>query len=55
MSIRRLFWLGAAFLLWVAVGSVEVLAVRGAGRSVTIGSSRMSLASSEGVVLHERT
>lgn len=33
---------------------VDVYAVRGDGRSVTIGSSRMRLASSEGIVLRER-
>jgi len=37
------------------LGNIEVLAVRGEGRSVTIGSSRTRLASSEGIVLRERT
>jgi hypothetical protein len=37
------------------LGDIEVIAVRGAGRSVTIGSSRTSLASSEGIVLRERS
>ena len=37
------------------VGNIDVFAVRGGGRSVTIGSSRMSLASSERVVLREHT
>jgi hypothetical protein len=32
-----------------------VFAVRGEGRSVTIGSSRTRLASSEGIVLRERS
>jgi hypothetical protein len=37
------------------LGDVEVFAVRGEGRSVTIGSSSTRLASSEGIVLRERT
>jgi hypothetical protein len=37
------------------LGNVEVFAVRGDGRSVTIGSNRARLASSEGLVLRERT
>ena len=37
------------------VGNIDVFAVRGAGRSVTIDSARTQLASSEGIVLRERT
>jgi hypothetical protein len=37
------------------LGDIDVFAVRGEGRSVTIGSSRMRLASSEGIVLRERS
>jgi hypothetical protein len=36
------------------LGDIDVFAVRGDGRSVTIGSSRARLASSEGIVLRER-
>jgi hypothetical protein len=35
------------------VGNIDVFAVRGAGRSVTIGSTSAKLASSEGIVLRE--
>jgi hypothetical protein len=35
------------------LGNIDVVAVRGAGRSVTIGSTRAKLASSEGIVLRE--
>lgn len=45
----------AAERLLGRLGDVEVYAVRGQGRSLTIGSSRMRLASSEGIVLRERT
>lgn len=45
----------AAERLLGRLGNVEVYAVRGQGRSLTIGSSRMRLASSEGIVLRERT
>lgn len=38
-----------------SLGNIDVFAVRGEGRSVTIGSSRTRLASSEGIVLRERT
>jgi hypothetical protein len=37
------------------MGNIDVFAVRGDGRSVTIGSSRAQLASSEGIVLRERS
>ena len=37
------------------LGNIDVFAVRGAGRSVTIGSTSAKLASSEGVVLREHT
>ncbi|HZE29684.1 MAG TPA: hypothetical protein VE055_06260 [Gaiellaceae bacterium] len=37
------------------LGGIDVFAVRGDGRSVTIGSSRTQLSSSEGIVLRERT
>lgn len=37
------------------VGNIDVFAVRGAGRSVTIGSTSAKLASSEGIVLREHT
>lgn len=37
------------------VGNIDVFAVRGEGRSVTIGSTSAKLASSEGIVLRERT
>jgi hypothetical protein len=37
------------------LGGIEVFAVRGEGRSVTIGTSQMRLASNEGVVLRERS
>jgi len=53
------FWAGvempqAAERLLGRLGDVEVFAVRGEGRSVTIGSTRTRLASSEGIVLRER-
>jgi hypothetical protein len=44
----------AAERLLGRLGNVEVFAVRGEGRSVTIGSSRMRLTSSEGIVLREQ-
>jgi hypothetical protein len=37
------------------LGNIDVFAVRGAGRSVTIGSVSAKLASSEGIVLREHT
>jgi hypothetical protein len=37
------------------LGGIDVFAVRGDGRSVTIGSSRARLSSSEGIVLRERS
>jgi len=37
------------------LGNIDVFAVRGAGRSVTIGSTSAKLASSEGIVLREHT
>jgi hypothetical protein len=45
----------AAERLLGTLGNIEVLAVRGEGRSVTIGASRTRLASSEGIVLRERS
>jgi hypothetical protein len=45
----------AAERLLGRLGDVEVFAVRGEGRSVTIGSTRTRLASSEGIVLRERS
>jgi hypothetical protein len=35
------------------LGNIDVFAVRGGGRSVTIGSTTAKLASSEGIVLRE--
>jgi hypothetical protein len=54
------FWAGAeetqaSERLLGTLGNVDVFAVRGEGRSVTIGSSRARLASSEGIVLRERS
>lgn len=54
------FWAGAdvsqaAERLIGTLGNIEVFAVRGDGRSITIGTSRTKLASSEGIVLRERT
>lgn len=54
------FWAGAESppdreRLLGTLGDIDVFAVRGAGRSVTIGSNRARLASSEGIVLRERT
>jgi len=46
---------GAAERLLGTLGGIDVFAVRGEGRSVTIGSSRARLGSSEGIVLRERT
>jgi hypothetical protein len=52
------FWAAAetpaAERLLGTLGDIEVFAVRGEGRAVTIGSSRLRLASSEGIVLRER-
>jgi type II secretory pathway pseudopilin PulG len=45
----------AAERLLGTLGDIEVFAVRGEARSVTIGSNRMPLASSEGIVLRELT
>jgi hypothetical protein len=58
--VLQRFWAGAeaapaAERLLGTLGNIEVFAVRGDGRSVTIGSSRTRLASSEGIVLRERT
>ena len=58
--VLQRYWAGAetqtaAERLLGTLGNIEVLAVRGEGRSVTIGSSRTRLASSEGIVLRERT
>jgi len=54
------FWAAAegpavAERLLGTLGNIDVFAVRGEGRSVTIGSSRTRLASGEGIVLRERT
>ena len=53
------FWAAAAEMtterLLGTLGNIDVFAVRGEGRSVTIGSSRTRLASSEGIVLRERS
>jgi hypothetical protein len=54
------FWAAAeapppAERLLGTLGNIDVFAVRGEGRSVTIGSSRMRLGSSEGIVLRERS
>jgi hypothetical protein len=43
----------AAERLLGTLGGIDVFAVRGEGRSVTIGSKRMQLASNEGIVLRE--
>jgi hypothetical protein len=53
------YWTGAetppaAERLLGTLGDVEVFAVPGEGRSVTIGASRTRLAASEGIVLRER-
>jgi hypothetical protein len=44
----------AAERLLGTLDNIEVFAVRGEGRSVTIGGSRTRLAASEGIVLRER-
>lgn len=44
----------AAERLLGRLGDIDVFAVRGEGRSVTIGASRTTLASGEGIVLRER-
>ncbi len=44
----------AAERLLGSLGNIDVFAVRGEGRSVTIGANRTRLASSEGIVLRER-
>ncbi|MFL5942253.1 MAG: hypothetical protein ACJ75L_03170 [Gaiellaceae bacterium] len=44
----------AAERLLGTLGDIDVFAVRGDGQSVTIGSTRARLASSEGIVLRER-
>lgn len=46
---------GRAKRLLGTLGGIDVFAVRGNGRSVTIGSSRTRLSSSEGIVLRERS
>ena len=58
--VLQRYWAGAetptaAERLLGTLGDIEVFAVRGEGRSVTIGASRMRLASTEGIVLRERT
>jgi hypothetical protein len=45
----------AAERLLGTMGNIDVFAVRGEGRSVTIGSNRTHLGSSEGIVLRERS
>jgi len=57
--VLQRFWAGAdaspvAERLLGTLGNVEVFAVRGDGRSVTIGTSRTRVASTEGIVLRER-
>lgn len=57
--VLQRFWAGAepgraAERLLGTLGNIDVFAVRGEGRSVTIGSTRARLASSEGIVLRER-
>jgi hypothetical protein len=54
------FWAAAepaerAERLLGTLGGIDVFAVRGDGRSVTIGSRRTRLSSSEGIVLRERS
>ncbi len=54
------FWAAAepaerAERLLGTLGGIDVFAVRGDGRSVTIGSNRTRLSSSEGIVLRERS
>lgn len=54
------FWAGAssqqvAERLLGTIGGIDVLAVRGADHSVTIGSTSAKLASGEGIVLREHT
>ena len=58
-ALRR-FWAAAeapatAERLLGTLGNIDVFAVRGWGRSVTIGQTRTQLASSEGIVLRERS
>jgi hypothetical protein len=59
--VLQRFWAGAetpspaAERLLGTLGGIDVFAVRGDGRSVTIGSSRTRLSSSEGIVLRERS
>jgi hypothetical protein len=58
--VLQRFWAGAetpqpaAERLLGTLGGIEVFAVRGEERSVTIGTNRARLASSEGIVLRER-
>jgi hypothetical protein len=58
--VLQRFWAGVetppvAERLLGTLGNVEVFAVPGEGQSVTIGSSRTRVGSSEGIVLRERT
>lgn len=58
--VLQRFWAAAATpapaeRLLGRLGEIEVFAVRGDGRSVTIGADRIRLASSEGIVLRERS
>ena len=58
--ILQRFWAGAGSgepteRLLGTIGGVDVFAVRGGERSVTIGSTSAKLAASEGLVLRERT
>jgi hypothetical protein len=57
--VLQRYWAGAetpasAERLLGTLGDIEVFAVRGDGRAVTIGASRTRLASTEGIVLRER-
>jgi len=56
--VLQRFWAGAgspstAERLLGTIGGVDVLAIQGAGHSVTIGSTSAKLAASEGIVLRE--
>ena len=58
--VLQRYWAGAdappaAERLLGTLGDIDVFAVRGDGRSVTIGSSRTRLGSGEGIVLRERS
>ena len=58
--VLQRFWAGAdtqpvAERLLGTLGNIDVFAVRGAARSVTIGATSTRLASTEGIVLRERS